>query len=490
MTTQDCVTPQKVRPIILSGGAGTRLWPVSRLALPKQLLPIGADQTMLQVTAQRVMGPGFAPPIVVGAEEHRFFIKEQFDQSELTLAAIILEPSGRNTAPAISMAASWVKRQSGDELLLVLPSDHVMRDESAFRAAVEAAIPAAAAGGLVTFGIVPDQAHTGYGYIEVGEETEDGSGVHHVARFVEKPSTELAREYVAEGCYLWNSGMFLFRANVILDEISHHAPDVAAAVTAASQDLQIEDLFVRPGKSAFISSPSVSIDFAVMEKTTNAYVLPIDIGWSDVGSWSSLWDISPKDADGNVVRGPVVALESKNCLIRSEHDQRVVALGLERIGVIVTRDAILVTDLERSQDVKIAVDILRDRGDEAALSTLEVFRPWGSYLTTDRGDRFQTKRIVVKPGARLSLQKHHHRSEHWVVVSGTAEVTLGDSVKILQENESTYISAGTLHRLANPGTEPLHLIEVQCGPYLGEDDIVRFDDDYGRAPLGEIEPRI
>lgn len=470
-----------VRPIILSGGAGTRLWPVSRLAFPKQLLPIAADRTMLQVTASRVTGPGFAPPIVVGDEEHRFFIKDQFERDGLQPAAILLEPSGRNTAPAIALGANFVRDELGDEILLVLPSDHVIRDEAAFRAAVAAAIPTAAAGGLVTFGIVPDSPHSGYGYIELGAETKPGTAVHRVARFVEKPSVEQARDYLAAGRFLWNSGMFLFRASAMLDELASHAPDVAAAVGAASREMARDGLFARPAAQNFAAAPSISIDFAVMERTANAYVVPVDIGWSDVGSWSSLWEISAKDEAGNVIQGPAIALDSKDCLLRSDHDKLVVALGLERIGVVVTRDAVLVTDLGRSQDVKLAVDILRERGDEAAVSASEVFRPWGSYQTTDRGDRFQTKRIVVKPGARLSLQKHHHRSEHWVVVTGTAEVTIGDDVRLLQENESTYIPAGTAHRLANPGKVPLHLIEVQCGPYLGEDDIVRIEDEYGRG---------
>ena len=480
MTIDERTSAQVVRPVILSGGAGTRLWPVSRLAFPKQLLPIAADQSMLQVTATRASGRGFSAPIVVGDEEHRFFIKDQLERCNLAPVAIILEPAARNTAPAIALAANWVIENGADELLLVLPSDQVIRREDEFRAAIEKAIPVALAGGLVTFGIVPDSPHTGYGYIERGEESASDPGVHQVARFVEKPGPDLAREYVEAGRFLWNSGMFLFRASVILDQLSRHAPDVASAVADASRDFTRDDLFARPGSAAFSSSPSISIDFAVMEKTANAFVLPVDFGWSDVGSWSSLWDISPKDEQGNVVRGQVLALDSKDCLIRSEHDKLVVALGLEGLGVIVTRDAVLVTDLDRSQDVKTAVELLRERGDEAAVSASEVFRPWGSYQTTDRGDRFQTKRIVVKPGARLSLQKHHHRSEHWVVVSGTAEVTIGDQVRLLQENESTYIPAGTAHRLANPGKVSLHLIEVQCGPYLGEDDIVRIEDEYGR----------
>ena len=469
---------QLIRPVILSGGAGTRLWPVSRLAFPKQLLPIAADLSMLQVTALRTTGPRFSAPIIVGDEEHRFFIGDQLERSDLTPCAIILEPEARNTAPAIGLAASWVSENCGDDLLLVLPSDHVIRDEEEFRAAVERAIPAAMAGGLVTFGIVPESPNTGYGYIEVGDA--DAKGVHRVARFVEKPSLDVARAYLKEGRFLWNSGMFLFRASIILDELARHAPQVASAVAEASRGFKRDGLFVRSGKETFASLVGVSIDVAVMEKTAKAFVLPVDIGWSDVGSWSSLWEISEKDEHGNVVRGPVVALDSTECLLRSEQERLIVAIGLKRLAVVVTADAILVTDLSRSQDVKAAVELLRERGDEAAVSASEVFRPWGSYQRIDRGDRFQTKRLVVKPGGRLSLQKHHHRSEHWVVVSGTAEVTIGDAVRLLQENESTYIPAGTPHRLANPGKVPLHLIEVQCGPYLGEDDIIRIEDEYGR----------
>lgn len=469
-----------VRPIILSGGAGTRLWPVSRLAFPKQLLPIAADQSMLQVTAMRTAGPRFTSPIIVGEEQHRFFIKDQIERSGLVAAAIILEPVPRNTAPAIGLAAHWVTQNEGDELLLVLPSDHVIRNEEGFRLAVERAAPAAIAGGIVTFGIVPNGPHTGYGYLERDGVEDRSTGVERVSRFVEKPSLEVARDYFATGRFLWNSGIFLFRASVLLEELAKHEPRVAAAVSEAGRNFVSDGPFKRPDEKGFASSPAISIDFAVMEKSSNVFVLPVDIGWSDVGSWSSLWDISDKDEHANVIRGSVVSIDSSECLLRSDHDRLVVGIGLNRVAVVVTRDAVLVTDLDRSQDVKAAVEMLRERGHEEAVSATEVFRPWGSYQTTDCGDRFKTKRIVVNPGARLSLQKHHHRSEHWVVVSGTAEVTVGKDVQLLQENESTYIPAGIPHRLGNPGKVPLHLIEVQCGPYLGEDDIVRFEDEYGR----------
>ncbi|HEY6048814.1 MAG TPA: mannose-1-phosphate guanylyltransferase/mannose-6-phosphate isomerase [Sphingomicrobium sp.] len=466
-----------VRPVILSGGAGTRLWPVSRLAYPKQLQPIAADRSMLQVTALRATGSGFAAPIIVGDEEHSFFIQDQLGRSDVAPAAIILEAQPRNTAPAIGLAARWAQDNVGDDLLLVLPSDHVIRDDQAFRSAVEQTIAAASAGGLVTFGVVPNSPNTGYGYIEVGPETDGATKVHRVARFVEKPSLDDARTYVAQG-YLWNSGMFLFRASTILDELARHAPEVANAATHAS--FTSDGPFVRPDSQAFASLPGISIDVAVMEKTSNALVLPVDIGWSDVGCWSALWEIADKDQHGNVVRGPVVALDSKHCLLRSEDEQLIVGIGLKQLAVVATRNAILVTDLARSQDVKAAVDMLREQGEEAATQAAEVFRPWGSYQSIDHGERFQTKRITVKPGGRLSLQKHQHRSEHWVVVAGTAEVTIGNEVRLLQENESAYIPAGTLHRLANPGEQPLQLIEVQCGSYLGEDDIIRIEDDYGR----------
>ncbi|HEY8593538.1 MAG TPA: mannose-1-phosphate guanylyltransferase/mannose-6-phosphate isomerase [Sphingomicrobium sp.] len=470
-----------IRPVILSGGAGTRLWPISRLSHPKQLLPIAGEDTMLQTTVARVMGPGFAAPVIVADEEHRFFIKDQLHKIGQDAAAILLEPAGRNTAPAIAFAALWSLRQFGDELLLVLPSDHLVRDTDAFAAAVQAGMPVAEAGGLVTFGIRPDRPHTGYGYIELGSEAQAGSRVHKVARFVEKPNEELAREYLADGRFVWNSGMFLFRASAMVDQLERLAPDVVAAISSAVAEAAADGLFVRPDRESFVSAPSISIDYAVMEKTDAAFVLPVDIGWSDVGSWQSLWEISPKDKRGNAVQGKVVPIDSSNSLVRSEHGKLVVTIGIDNLGVIVTRDAVLVANLGRSQDVSNAVAMLRSSGEETAVQTSQVFRPWGSYQTIDRGDGFQSKRIIVNPGARLSLQKHHQRSEHWVVVRGTAEVTTGDEVRLLHENESTYIPVGTLHRLANPGEDPLHLIEVQCGSYLGEDDIVRVEDEYGRS---------
>jgi mannose-1-phosphate guanylyltransferase/mannose-6-phosphate isomerase len=479
MADQMSVGP-KIRPVILSGGAGTRLWPVSRLAFPKQLLPIAADRTMVQATAARVRDRPFEAPILVGDEEHRFFLKDQLDSIGSPAAAILLEPQGRNTAAAVALAANWACANFGDELLLVLPSDHVIRDTQAFRAAVEAAVPAALSGGLVTFGVRPHCPQTGYGYVEVGAACEEFPAVHRAARFIEKPDLASANDFVDSGRFLWNSGIFLFRATAILAELAAHEPSVADAVADAFRNSSVDGSFVRPAANHFIFAPSVSIDYAVMERTAHAFVVPVDIGWSDVGSWESLWEISSKDAAGNVVHGPVLALDSRDSLIRSEHGKLVVALGLQGIGVIVTRDAVLVTDLARSQQVKDVVDALRERGEVTAVNAVEVFRPWGSYQTTDSGERFQTKRLVVKPGARLSLQKHHHRSEHWVVVKGTAEVTIGDDVRLLQENESTFIPAGTAHRLANPGKVPLHVIEVQCGPYLGEDDIIRLEDEYGR----------
>jgi mannose-1-phosphate guanylyltransferase/mannose-6-phosphate isomerase len=467
-------------PVILSGGAGTRLWPLSRELHPKQLLALTGDRTMLQETTARLDGlAGLAAPIVVCNEAHRFMVAEQLRQQGVAPAAIVLEPVGRNTAPAIALAAHAALAAAGqatDPLLLVLPADHVIRDRQAFHEAVRQAIPAAQQGKLVTFGIVPNLPETGYGYIR----RESGPGpVHAIARFVEKPDVALAREFLASGDYLWNSGMFLFRARRYLDELQRHAPDVAAACAAAYGAAQRDLDFTRIGARLFAACRSDSIDYAVMEKTADAVVVPLDAGWSDVGSWSSLHDALPQDAEGNVMRGDVIAEGTRGCYLYA--DSRLVAtVGLEDCVVVETKDAVLVAPKSRVQDVKKIVARLKDAGRGEHQLHREVYRPWGSYDGIDEGERFRVKRLTVKPGASMSLQLHHHRAEHWVVVSGTARITRNDEVFLLEENQSTYIPVGARHRIENPGKIPLHMIEVQSGSYLGEDDIVRFEDHYGR----------
>ncbi len=468
-----------VRPVILSGGGGTRLWPVSRLSLPKQLLAIHADDTMLQATAARCRSDLFRPLIVVTGEEHRFSVAEQLADTGAP-EKIILEPAARNTAAAIALAAHWALAAGEDEPMLVMPSDHVIEDNGAFLAAVEVGLEAARNNVLVTFGIAPDGPNTGYGYIEADTDGTEES-VHKVLRFVEKPDSARAAEFLAQGNYYWNAGIFLFRPSVFLEELARHAPEVASAVKESMAEASQDGAFIRPASDAFGRAQNISVDYAVMEKTDRAFVLPLRSGWSDVGAWDSVWELLPKDSDGNAVRGDVLSLDSKNSLLRSDGGATLAVVGLEDMVVVATRDAILVTPRSRSQDVKAVVEQLRRQGQKRADETARAFRPWGSYETMDRGDRFQTKRIIVNPGGKLSLQKHYHRSEHWIVVSGTAEVTVGDEVRLLQENQSTYIPAGEVHRLSNPGRLPLHLIEVQCGPYLGEDDIIRLEDTYGRG---------
>jgi mannose-1-phosphate guanylyltransferase/mannose-6-phosphate isomerase len=468
-------------PVILSGGAGTRLWPLSRELYPKQFLPLVGERTMIQDTALRAAAlPGVAPPIVVCNEAHRFLVAEQLRQVGIAPQAILLEPVGRNTAPAVAIAAlaavAHAKPDDGEPMLLVLPADHVLTDTAAFARAVEAALPAARDGRFLTFGVVPTQPETGYGYIRQGA----GSGaVRSVAAFVEKPDAARAAAFVASGEYLWNSGMFLLPAQGYLDELGRLQPEMLAscrkAHTGAERDLD----FVRLERAAFESCRADSIDYAVMEKTDHAAVVPLAAGWSDVGSWTSLQDALPSDADGNVMRGDVVAEASKDCLLYST--QRLVAtVGLEGHVVIETKDAVMVAPKDRVQDVKRLVERMKEAGRSEPGLHREVFRPWGSYDSVDAGPRFQVKRLTVKPGAVLSLQKHQHRAEHWVVVKGTARITRGEDVFLLQENESTYIPIGTVHRIENPGSEPLQIIEVQSGGYLGEDDIVRLDDHYGR----------
>jgi len=467
-----------VIPVILSGGSGTRLWPLSREAYPKQFLPLAGEDTMLQATWLRVAPLATAAPLVVANEEHRFMVAEQLRLVGCTPAAIVLEPVGRNTAPAIAAAALQAMRDGADPLLLVLPSDHVIADAAAFQAAVRAAEPAASRGQLVTFGIVPTGPETGYGYIRAGA-AGDG-GVRAVAEFVEKPDAATAERYVASGEYFWNSGMFLFRASVFLAELERQQPAMLAACRAALDGASRDEDFVRLDKAAFAACPADSIDYAVMEHTAAAAVLPIDVGWNDLGSWSALWAIAGRDADGNAHHGDVLAQDCRNTLAWA--DGRLVALlGLEDVVVVDTADAVLVAHKDRVQDVKSLVTALKASGRSEPHCHRKVYRPWGSYDSIDVGGRFQVKRITVKPGASLSLQMHHHRAEHWVVVSGTGRVTRGDEVLMLSENQSTYIPLGVKHRLENPGVLPLELIEVQSGSYLGEDDIVRFEDVYGRG---------
>ena len=465
----------QLQPVLLSGGSGTRLWPLSREAYPKQFLPLAGDDTMVQATWRRVEALADLAPIVVANEEHRFLVAEQLRQVGAPVPAILLEPVGRNTAPAIAAAALQAMAGGADPLLLVLPSDHVVRDVAGFQRAVREASSAAEAGALVTFGIVPDAPETGFGYIQA----EAGDGLRQVLRFVEKPDAATARSYLDAGGYYWNSGMFLFRASRYLEELARFRPDIVDAVRAAHAAARHDGDFVRLDKDAFSACPSDSIDYAVMEKTADAMVLPVDIGWNDVGSWSALWDVAERDADGNAHHGDVIAVDSRNSYA---YAQRLVALvGVDDIVVVETDDAVLVARKDKVQEVKQVVARLKQEQRSQAVLHREVHRPWGSYDSVDNGGRHQVKRIKVKPGAALSLQMHHHRAEHWIVVSGTAKVTRGDETLLLSENESTYIPLGVKHRLENPGKVPLELIEVQSGSYLGEDDIVQFEDVYGRS---------
>ncbi len=468
----------KLQPVLLSGGSGTRLWPLSREAYPKQFLSLAGDDTMLQATWQRVAAISDTAPIVVAGEDHRFLVAEQLRQVGAPTPAIVLEPLGRNTAPAIAAAALQALAGGEDALLLVLPSDHVVRDGEAFRVAVRQAMPAAEVGALVTFGIVPDAPETGFGYIEA-DKGGAGDGVRKVLRFVEKPDAATAQRYLDDGGYYWNSGMFLLRASRYLDELQRFRPDIVAAVRAAFDAAARDGDFIRLDKAAFAACPSDSIDYAVMEKTDAAAVLPVDIGWNDVGSWSALWEVSQQDADGNAHHGDVVSIDSRNSYA---YARRLVALvGVDDLVVVETDDAVLVARKDRVQQVKDVVAQLKAGQRSQAVLHREVHRPWGSYDSIDMADGFQVKRIKVKPGARLSLQSHERRAEHWVVVRGTARVTRDNDVFELFANQSTYIPIGAKHRLENPGSEMLELIEVQSGDYLGEDDIVRYEDVYGRS---------
>jgi mannose-1-phosphate guanylyltransferase/mannose-6-phosphate isomerase len=462
--------------VLLSGGSGTRLWPLSREAYPKQFLPLLGEHSLLQATWLRVRAlPGVGAPLVVANEEHRFMVAEQLRAIGAHLDTVILEPVGRNTAPAIAAAALRAMANGEDPVLLVLPSDHVIRDEAGFRAAIQQALPSAVAGALVTFGIVPSAPETGYGYIRAAV----GEGARPIERFVEKPDLATATAYLREGGYFWNSGMFLFRASRYLEELGKFTPKILAQCRTAIDAATVDNDFLRLQRVAFEACPSDSIDYAVMEKTAHAFVLPIDVGWNDVGSWSALREISEQDSDGNAHRGDVLAIDTRNTLAWSE--RRLVALiGLDDMVVVDTDDALLVAHRDSVQDVKQVVSKLKGDARPHARLHRKVYRPWGSYDGIESGPGFQVKRITVKPGASLSLQMHHHRAEHWIVVAGNARVTCDERVFDLGANQSTFIPLGSKHRLENLGTEPLELIEVQSGDYLGEDDIVRFEDKYGR----------
>jgi mannose-1-phosphate guanylyltransferase/mannose-6-phosphate isomerase len=489
-------------PVILSGGSGTRLWPLSRELYPKQLLPLTGSNSMLQETLLRLKGlPDQASPMVVCNEHHRFLVAEQLRAIDAPAAAILLEPVGRNTAPAVAVAALQALADGEDPVLLVLPADHVIRDQEALQTVVANGIPLAEAGKLITFGIVPDKPETGYGYIKAGASLA-GRGTRNaecanldvrvpcpsslvpdiaftVDSFVEKPDLGTAKQYLASGDYYWNSGMFLFRASRFLEELEQFNPEMLVCCRQAIENSARDLDFIRLDAKAFAACPKDSIDYAVMEKTRDAAVIPLDAGWNDVGSWSALWEVGTMDGDGNVVCGDVLTADSRNCYLHSS-GRMVAAVGLEDHVVVETADAVLVAPRSRVQDVKSIVDELKSQGREEALLHRHVPRPWGSYECIDQAERYQVKRITVNPGANLSLQQHHHRAEHWIVVKGTARITKGEETFMISENQSTYIPLGVVHRLENPGKIPLELIEVQSGSYLGEDDIVRFEDSYGR----------
>ncbi|MCS4307700.1 mannose-1-phosphate guanylyltransferase/mannose-6-phosphate isomerase [Rheinheimera pacifica] len=470
-------------PVILSGGSGTRLWPLSRAKKPKQFLPLLNDKSMLQNTILRLKGlAGLQPPMVICNEDHRFMVAEQLRELSAGQPTIMLEPVGRNTAPAIAVAAMQAMADGDDPLLLVLAADHAIKDIPAFHHAVELAAPAAKLGKLVTFGIVPTCAHTGYGYIRRADTADSSllAEVAAVAKFCEKPDLATAQQFVDSGEYFWNSGMFLFKASSLLAAIKQFAPAIISAAEQALANAARDLDFIRLDKAAFSACPSDSIDYAVMEKSANTAMVALDAGWSDVGSWDALWEVMAKDEQGNACRGDVLLEQCKNSYVNAE-ERLVAVIGLDDVVVVETKDAVLVASKTHIQGVKNVVAKLQSYGRTEVDLHREVFRPWGKYDSVDNGSRYQVKHITVKPGAKLSVQMHHHRAEHWVVVSGSALVRNGDNEFLVTENESTYIPVGVIHSLENPGKIPLELIEVQSGSYLGEDDIVRFEDKYGRS---------
>ncbi len=469
-------------PVVLSGGSGSRLWPLSRRQFPKQFLALTGERTLFQQTLERLSFEGMQAPILVCNKDHRFIVREQLDELQLVPRAILLEPFGRNTAPAVAIAAMKLISEGRDELLLVLPSDHVLEDLEAFHRALALAAEAAEGGELVLFGVPATRPETGYGYIRHEQDPRLPEGVSRVAQFVEKPDEETARQYVSSGDYFWNSGMFLFRASRYLEELKRHDSDIHDTCRLALERSRQQDDHIDIDEPTFACCPENSIDYAVMEKTERACVVSLDAGWSDVGCWSSIWDVHEKDDDGNVIKGDVIVQDSHNCLVHSDDNGKLVSIiGLEDIVVVETKDAIMIARKDRVQEVKQLVEKLKAMGRSETENHCQVYRPWGYYDSVDTGGRFQVKHITVKPGGQLSLQMHHHRAEHWIVVSGTAEVTCDDRVFLLTENQSTDIPITSVHRLSNPGKIPLVLIEVQTGSYLGEDDITRLDDVYGRS---------
>ncbi len=485
---------QQIQPVILSGGSGSRLWPLSRAMYPKQLLPLVTDNTMLQETALRLnnLDIDVLAPIIVCNEDHRFFVAEQMRQLKIENPTIILEPVGRNTAPALTLAALATQEKSADAIMLVMPADHVIDDIDVFHQVVKQGAVLAAENYLVTFGIQPNAPEIGYGYIKTGIPITDTDTACLIDSFVEKPDAKTAAQYLESGDYLWNSGLFMMTATSWLDEIKSLNKDISVASEKAYQNAVLDNDFCRVDKAAFETSPSDSIDYAVMEKAAGASndasvgskhkaaVIPLNAGWSDVGVWSTLWEVGDKDSQGNVTKGDVSLHETENSLLYSS-ERYIAAIGLKDTIVVETADAILVANKSNAQDVKKVVEALKEQNRDEYQNHRLVYRPWGSYECIDRGERYQAKRITVNPGAALSLQLHHHRAEHWIVVSGTAHVTRGEEVFLVTENESTYIPLGTKHRLENKGAIPLEMIEVQSGSYLGEDDIVRFEDIYGRS---------
>ena len=469
-----------ITPVLLCGGSGTRLWPLSRKSYPKQFVPLVGDETLFQASARRLSGPGYAPPLVLTASDFRFIVTEQLQDAGLDPGAVLIEPEGRNTAPAILAAALHLAASDPSALMLIAPSDHVVPDAAAFRAAVAAGVPAAGAGQIVTFGITPTHAETAYGYLELSGAPKDGQATA-LTRFVEKPGADNAATMLAAGNFLWNAGLFLCSARTMIEAAQAHCPDLMEPVQAAVNDAKADLGFLRLDPDAWKNARDVSIDYAVMERADNLSVVPFGAGWSDLGGWDAVWRETGPDARGVATAGPATAIDCDDTLLRSEAEGlEVVGIGLKNIMAVAMPDAVLVADMSRAQDVKLAVAALKAKNAKQATAFPKDHRPWGWFETLVLADRFQVKRIVVHPGAALSLQSHHHRSEHWIVVEGTAEVTVDETVQLLSENQSVYIPLGAVHRMKNPGKVPMVLIEVQTGSYLGEDDIIRYEDIYAR----------